>query len=210
MKLFLASRIHTPESITKLKEYVGRFEGRKIAYIPTASNGENDWEYWKIKRDGTWRYVNTLGAKVKAVVLENYRDKSVVKELKDQDIIWFAGGMAGYLAYWMRRCSLDIYLPQILKETGVYVGSSAGAMVAGKSLQLNSLRHVDGELGAETIKPMNFVSFDILPHYEEEYLPEIKRRYKCGKLYLLKDGEEIIVEDDKITVVGEERIILKQ
>lgn len=36
---------------------------------------------------------------------------------------------------------------------------------------------------------------------------KIKENYKGDKLYLLKNGEEIIVEDDKITVVGEERII---
>lgn len=209
MKLFLASRIHTPQSISELEKYVGGFKGKKISYIPTASNGENQWESWKHKEDGTWKYANTLGADVKAVLLEDFRDKSVVKELEGSDIVWFAGGMAGYLAYWMRRCSLDIYLPKILEKDGVYVGSSAGAMVTGTTLQLSNLESVDGERGAEYIKPMNFVNFDILPHFDDDNLSEIKNRYKKGKLYLLKDGEEIIVEDGKITLVGEERIIEK-
>lgn len=206
-RFFLASRIHNDDTINKLREYVGGFEGKKIAYIPTASNGENDWEYWKVKEDGTWKFSHTLGAKVESVVLEDYRDESVTQKLEESDILWFAGGMAGYLAYWMRRCSLDIHLPKILEKGAIYVGSSAGAMVTGKSLQLSGLREVDGERGSEDIKPMNFVDFDILPHYDEKYLPEIKKRYKKGKLYLLKDGEEIIVEDGKITLVGEERII---
>jgi hypothetical protein len=38
-------------------------------------------------------------------------------------------------------------------------------------------------------------------------LEEIKKNYKGNALYLLKNGEEIIVEDDKVTVIGEERII---
>jgi len=54
---------------------------------------------------------------------------------------------------------------------------------------------------------MGLVDFDIFPHFQDELLPKIKEKYKGDKLYLLKDGEEIIVEDGKVTVIGEERII---
>lgn len=209
MRLFLASRVHFPSTIKELDDYVGGLKGKKIAYIPTASNGEDGWEFWKTKIGGTWEFVNTLGASVEVVVLEDYRDGAVINQLKEKDIVWFAGGMAGYLAYWMRRCSLDTLLPKVLSDKILYVGSSAGAMVAGQSLQISGLKMVDGERGSEGIKPMGFVNFDILPHYEEKYLSAIKENYKNGKLYLLKDGEEIIVEGDKIKLVGEERIINK-
>jgi peptidase E len=207
MKLFLASRASNSNTLAKLESIVGSFKNKKIAYIPTASNGENDWGYWKIKGDGTWKIVNTLGAKVKAVELENYRNDSVMKELENQDIIWFAGGAAGYLMYWVIRTGLDKRLPEILKRS-VYVGSSAGSMVTGPNLEICDWYIGENERGASNIPSLKLVDFDIYPHYEESLYAKIKENYKGDKLYLLKDGEEIIVENDKVTVNGEERIIL--
>ena len=41
MKLFLAAEAKNPKSIKKLKEFIGgSFKGKKIAYLPTAANGE--------------------------------------------------------------------------------------------------------------------------------------------------------------------------
>ncbi len=207
MKLFLASRIKDPLSIKKLEEYLGGFTNKKIALIPTASNAENGWQSWKRKNDGTWQFVHKLGAKVTDVVLEEYRDESVIKLLEGQDVIWFMGGMAGYLSYWIRRCKIDLNIRKLLKNGTVYVGSSAGAMVAGQTLQISNWLSVDGERGSENIEPMKLVEFDIFPHYKDSYKSKIKGKYKGPKLYLLKDGEEIIVDDNKITVVGKERII---
>ncbi len=207
MRLFLASRFHNPKTREKLSQYIGGFKGKKIAYIPTAANGEDGWGNWKTKEDGSWKLINTLGAQVRPIVLEEYRDDSVIKELEDKDIIWFAGGMPGYLMYWIRRCKIDLHIKELLEDGAIYFGGSAGAMIAGKTLQVSAWGFVDGERGAEDIKPMNLVDFDIFPHFQDEFLPKIKEKYKGDKLYLLKDGEEIIVEDDKVTVIGKERII---
>ena len=187
MKLFLASRIHNPKTIEKLKQYVGGFKGKKIVYIPTASNGENKWDYWKVKTDGAWKLVNTFGADVKPILLEDYGNDGVIKELEGKDIIWFAGGMPGYLMYWIRRCKIDLHIKRILQTGTLFLGASAGAMVAGKTLQVATFGFVDGERGAENIKPMELVDFDIFPHYDEKFLSKIKKNYNGGKLYLLKD-----------------------
>ena len=95
----------------------------------------------------------------------------------------------------------------MLEKGALYVGSSAGSMVTGKSLEISEWYPADQESGAHFIPRLGLVDFDIYPHYEDSQLEEIKRLYKGKKLYLLKNGEEIIVEDDKITVIGEERII---
>jgi len=207
MKLFLASRFNNPKTISKLDEYVGGLRDKKIAYIPTASNGEEGWEFWKTKKNGSWEVLNSLCLDVKPVVLEEFRDESVMSELEGKDIIFFAGGMAGYLMYWIKRCKLDLRLKDLLDKGALYFGTSAGAMVAGKSLDISGWEFVDKERGSEGLTPMNLVDFDIFPHFEDGLLPSIKENYKGKKLYMLKDGEEIIVEDSKVTLIGEERII---
>lgn len=162
------------------------------------------WESWK--SGGSWSLVNKLNANLELVLLENYRDESVLDSFKDKDIIWFSGGMLGYLSYWSRRCSLDIHLKEIL-ENKIYVGSSAGSMLLCNDSNMIEWDFVDDERGASVVKPLGLLDFDIYPHYEESLYEKIKKGYTGKKLYLLKNGEEIIVEDNKVTLVGEERII---
>lgn len=208
MRLFLASESKNPQTIKKIEEVVG-IKDKKIAYIPTASNGEVEWGGWK--NGETWKLLQTLGADIEIVQLEDFRDDSVVSKLQSKDIVWLAGGMPGYLAYWLRRCSLDVYLPKILENNNMWlVGSSAGSMVMGQTLEVIEWGFEgENERGGSQIKPLGFVNFDIYPHYDESLFSKIKGNYRGNKMYLLKNGEEIIVRDDKIEVVGETRMVGK-
>ena len=203
MKLFLASEAKNPASIKKLEEFVVGFDGKTIAYIPTAANGQG-WESWK--EGGSWSTVNSLGAQVSLVLLEDCVSQDVIQQIEGKDIVWFAGGMAGYLLYWIRRSELDKNLSRILHHS-IYIGSSAGSMIAGNSLDIAEWYPGDQEVGASIFPGLRLVDFDIYPHYEESMLEVINNNYKGNKLYLLKNGEEIIVEDQKIEVIGEERIV---
>lgn len=205
MKLFLASEVKHPDSFKKLTDFVGGFENKTISYIPTAANAEG-WGSWK--SGGSWNLVQTLNANVKLIQLEEFHEESAVNEIMGSDVVWFAGGMPGYLMYWIRRCHLDIKLKDILENGTVYVGSSAGSMVVGQSLDIAAWDFVDQERGAENITPVKIVDFDIFPHYDESLLPKIKENYKGKKLYMLKNGEEIIIDNGKITVEGQERLII--
>lgn len=205
MKLFLASEAKHPESIKKLTEFVGGFDGKSIAYIPTAANGEQGWESWK--NGGSWKLINTFNANITVVQLEEYRINNVSDVLRGKDILWFSGGMPGYLMYWIKSAGLDKTLRSILDQGSIYVGSSAGAMVTGNNLDVATWGFVDNDLGAENMPGLGLVDFDIYPHYEDSLHEEIKKKFKGNKFYLLKNGEEIIVEDGEIRVIGEERIV---
>ncbi|QQS38758.1 Type 1 glutamine amidotransferase-like domain-containing protein [Candidatus Woesebacteria bacterium] len=206
MKLFLASEAKHPQSIEKMNEFIGGFEGKSIAYIPTAANGENPYGEWE-KESSTWKLVNTLGAKVTPVVLEDYKDKSVVEILKGKDIIWFHGGACGYLMYWIRRCELDKHLPKLLEEGSMYVGSSAGSMITASTLKVTEWYLGESEPGASIFPGFGFVDFEIYPHFEDGMLPEIKKHWNGGKICLLKNGEVITVVDGKVTILGEKRFL---
>lgn len=204
MKLFLASLADNPISLKKLEDFVGGFKGKKIVYIPTAANGET-WESWK--EGGSWSLVQTLGAQIELLVLEDYPFSTVGEKLRDADIIWFAGGQPGYLMYWIRRTQMEKDLRVELDRGAVYVGSSAGSMITGKTLDITEWYIGEQEHGAAAIPGLGFVDFDIYPHYQDELLDVIKKNYKGKELYLLKDGEAVIVDGDNTTVFGEERKI---
>ena len=207
MKLFLASEAKHSNTISRLEDFVGGLKGKNLAYIPTANNGEHSYDEWRTD-SATWNLIKEIG-NAEPVVLEEYRDESVLDKLRGRDIIWFAGGACGYLMYWIRRCGIDKKIKELLNKS-VYVGSSAGSMITYKDLSLADWYIGESEVGASIIPGLGLVDFEIYPHYEDHLYDQIKSLYKGKKLYLLKNGEEIIVEDDKIIVVGEERIITNE
>ena len=205
MKLFLASEAKHPESLKALEEFVGRFKNKSIAYIPTAANGEC-WGSWQ--EGGTWKLLQTLDSNVTLIQLEDYWNTDPLKMLQGKDIIWFGGGQCGYLMYWIRRTQLDLHIKKLLDSGSIYVGSSAGSMITGKNLDTVEWYIGEQEHGASIIPGLGLVDFDIYPHFEDSEYEQIKKLYKRKKLYLLKNGEEIIVENQIVRVIGEERMIV--
>ncbi len=203
MKLFLASEGSDPLTTQKLDKFVSGLKNKKVAYIPTAKNGngEGGWS-----ESNSWQYLLKNSNGPECIELENYLHGIDRKLFKNKDVIWITGGAAGYLMYWVLRTGFNELLPELLKEK-IYVGSSAGAMITGPDLRVCDWYIDENEKGASNIPSLNLVDFDIYPHYDDIHLEKIKENYKGNKLYLLKNGEEIIVEDGKVTVIGEERII---
>ncbi|MCA9392375.1 Type 1 glutamine amidotransferase-like domain-containing protein [candidate division WWE3 bacterium] len=208
-RLFLASEAKHPDSFEKLRELVGGFDGKKIVYIPTAANGEG-WHSWD-REGGTWKLVNSTKAQVDTIELEDYgaaeRFEELYEKVRQSDLVWFAGGYCGYLLYWIRRAKLNQKLSDILEDGPVYVGSSAGSMIAGTSIDAASWLPGDEEFGAEVFPALGLVDLNIFPHFEDDKLDVIKQKVKDKPLYLLKNGEAIIVEGDVVKVFGETRTI---
>jgi dipeptidase E len=208
MKLFLASEAKHPDCMEKLQSFVGGFEGKSVAYIPTAVNGESPYGEWETT-SSSWKLINTLGAHVTPVVLEDYKNSTVLSQLEGKDVIWFAGGACGYLMYWIRRCEIDTHIREILDAGSIYVGSSAGSMIAAPNLGITEWYLTESEPGAQIFPGLGLVDFDIYPHYEDDLYDKVVEKHKKGKVYLLKNGEAITSVDGKISVLGEERIVEK-
>lgn len=206
MKLFLASEAKHPESLIKLEKFVDRpLKELRIAYIPTAPNGEG---YGRWKNGGSFAAAVATGADLEVVELEDMSYKDVISPLRKVDLIWMAGGIVGYLLYWIKRVELDKALPEILENT-IYLGSSAGSMICSKNQFAIQNFIGEEECAASLLPGLGLIDFEIYPHYEEKNLAEIKKCWHYGELRLLKNGEVITCVDGKIETLGEERIINK-
>lgn len=206
MKLFLASKAVEAQTLQKLESFIGRnLSNLNIAYIPTAANGEyfGSW-----KSSSSLEKLQVINPNLKIVELESYFNQDIFQPLQKADVIWFAGGMAGYLMYWIRRSELDIALPDLLSQDKIYVGSSAGSMVAGPSLYSAENYIGEEESGASKIPGLGLIDFEIYPHYDEAQYNEIEviwHKVGKGKLCLLKDGDAVTVVDGKVEVLGQEK-----
>ena len=211
MKLFLASEAKHPQTLQDIEQFVGGFEGKKLVYIPTAANGEEQYGTWV--HGGTWNKVKQLPLEATPLVLEEVKDPSQLTVLDEADIIWLAGGYWGYLMYWMRRLELDRKIPELAKKGTILVGSSAGSGVMSKTLAIAEWWRYEAdqlpepEIGASIFPGLGLVDFDIYPHYKDDLHDYISEHYTGNKMYPLKDGESIEVEGDEIRLNGQERVI---
>jgi dipeptidase E len=206
-KLFLASEAKHPNSLNELEKFInGRLVDQKILYIPTAANGAG-WGSWQDSR--TLETLRSKGVSLDIVELENTLEGDVEKHAEGVDIIWMAGGMTGYLLYWLRRRRVDILLPQLLDRGVVYVGSSAGSMICATTQKVSDIFIDEEEPGASLLPGLGFIDFEIYPHFEDHLYDEIEKRWQNGRLCLLKNGENILIEGEKVTILGEERMLVK-
>ncbi len=207
MKIFLASQARHPRTIKQIIKFIGgNIKNKKIIYIPTAMNG-NYFGYWKYSK--TIQIFKKLSESVDIVELENYQIINIRKKIINADIIWVAGGMTGYLLYWIRRSGFDKIILEALKKGITYIGSSAGSMALSKTQFASEWFIGEEEPGASLLPGLGLIDFEIYPHFQAKLLPKIKKLWRHGELYLLKDGEAITITDNKIKIIGKKRIIKK-
>ena len=205
-RLFLASEAKHPTSLALLKSFVGGFKNQRIAYIPTAANGQG---YGTWKSGGSYQIVQTLGAVVDVIELEDYSPESCLDRIGQPDILWLAGGMPGYLLYWLHRLNLIPLIHNLLSKDTIYVGSSAGSMICSNTQVISAIYPGEADPAAAYLPGLGLIDFEIYPHYEDDQMDLIKTLWTKGSLRLLKNGEAIRVVGKTVETLGEERIITK-
>ncbi len=133
MKFLLTSSGITNKSIAAaLFELAGKAAGdTSLVFIPTAANVEPGDKSWLIENLWELKQLNFRSidiADISAVGKEVWLPK-----IEQADVIFFGGGSTYHLMEWINRSGLAELLPELLK-TRVYVGLSAGSMVACNAL----------------------------------------------------------------------------
>lgn len=211
MKLLLTSGGLTNESISDaLFELVGKKpEETSVVFVPTASNvevGDKEWlidDLINLKKQG---FKSIDIADISAV------PESVWKAKFDEaDVLFFEGGDEYYLMEWINKSGLTKLLPEYLK-TKVWVGVSAGSMIASKNLvkEIYDVVYEDGHGPNEPIPGLGFVNFYFMPHLNSEWFPKLREENirKAvseikDKVYAMDDQSALKVIDGKVDVISE-------
>jgi peptidase E len=131
-------------------------------------------------------------------------------ELNKVDVVDVCGGDANWLREWARIAKLDTYFKDLLEKGLVYIGASAGTCLAVPSFGLGwwTPEWKEDHTG------LGLVDFCVVVHQKEgdERSSEnkiIENREKIRKfidfpwkVYLLKDGQAIKVDGDKVEHIG--------
>lgn len=176
-----------------------------VAFISTAAKPQENIDYlkrdWTIMRD-------EMGFNVEEVDIEGKKESEVMKLLELKDVIFIEGGNAFYLLKAMRACNFEKIIRKLLKQGKVYIGVSAGSMVAGKTIKTAGWKNGDKNIvGLKNLKGLNLVPFDIFVHYQPEHAEIIKQNIKSPrkrkkKLKILTDDQAILVQGKEIMLIG--------
>lgn len=211
MKLLLTSAGISNKSIADtLLELAGKqFNELNLAFIPTAANVEKGDKDWLIKD-----LVNCqkLGFKQVDIVDISALSKDMwLPRLEEADILLFGGGNTFHLMYWVKKTGLDQLLVEML-NTKIFIGISAGSVIACKSLDMSTSEKLYDDKPGEYNRDegLGYVDFIVRPHLNSPYFPNVNldnleefAKEFPETFYAIDDATAIKVVDENIEVISE-------
>jgi dipeptidase E len=204
MKLLLTSAGLRNQTIASaLQALVGKGpEETKIGFVPTAQNveiGNADWfiDQFMHLREYGFGWIDVVDPSADGV---DWRTA-----LRDMDVVMVGPGNTFHLLDQVRKTGFDTWVKENL-ETKVYVGISAGSILATPRIDVAGLPPGDNNLvGITDLSGMNLVNFEIEPHCEGERFATVEQyahehnRPVCA----IDDQTAIQVVDNQVHVVSE-------
>ncbi len=214
MKLILCSEgFYTQEIVDKCIEWVGKPKDKiNVAVINEAYAVKDNNLRWVVNNLTSVK--DNFGGNLDVVDLLALELEAIKKRLEASDVIFVVGGQVDYLMSVFNKSGISSILPDLLK-TKVYVGSSAGSMIMGQRLSQKAYTKIYDERDIYGVdKYLNLVDLAIMPHLDSpnrlsrrETLLEAAKDH-TGVVYGLRDDSAILVDEDKITTIGSEPLIL--
>lgn len=174
----------------------------KLAHIITASKLEANKSYVEEEKKG---FIE-MGFQVEDIDIEGKNDDSLRKILEGKDIIYVQGGNTFYLLKCVRESSFDKVVKELIDKGVIYIGVSAGSYIACPTIETAHWKRQDKNIvGLKDLTALNLVPFLLFVHYKPEHLEILKEEIPKTKypVRVLLDGQAILVQDDKIELVGE-------
>jgi len=174
----------------------------KIGYVITASKGA--------RTNVNQKYRTALkneGYPIEEIDIEGKSQEELKKFFEDKNIIQVEGGNSFYLLRAIRATGFDKIIKELIDAGKIYIGMSAGSYVMCPSIEVSDWNK-DGRdrFGVTDFTALNYVPFILKVHYTDEMKSLVKEKMatlKCP-LRILRDGQGILVEDDKYTFFGDE------
>ena len=128
------------------------------------------------------------------------------------DIIFFSGGNQFHLLSQIQQTGCADIIRDLVKKGKIYIGSSAGSIVAGPDIYPTRLIDDANMKGnVKLYEGLGLVDFIVLPHWGSEDFREIYLNQRLenayndsedNKLILLKDNQYIIVKDSWYKIIS--------
>ncbi|HEX9804359.1 MAG TPA: Type 1 glutamine amidotransferase-like domain-containing protein [Candidatus Dojkabacteria bacterium] len=195
MTLYLSSSVNNVGH--KILEDIGNVKRKKLAFITTASEIEEDKGYVASDRES----FEGSGVEIFDYTITGKNLAQIDNDLKDMDIIHMEGGDTYYLLEKSRESGFDKWIYEAVRNGKIYTGSSAGSVIASKDISPIYKKDLEGDQG------FGLTDILVLPHwgsksFREKYFSErIEKMYEIdSKIILLNDFQFVKVDDDSFRI----------
>jgi dipeptidase E len=179
-----------------------------ILFVPTAANTEGEDKSWLIGNLVDFQKRNFKSIDILDIAAV---DESIWKRrFLEKDIICFGGGNEKYLAEVFEKLGMKEFLKTL--DDKIYMGISAGSMVAGKFMPDETYSLIFPEenfAGMNNVRPMELYDFCFIPHLNSSYfnhirkeiLEDVKSKFNTS-VYATDDETAITIAGSKLQIVG--------
>ena len=199
-QLLLASH-----GVGALPELAGReTAGLRFAFVPTAAGPDAESKFW-VQADR--RQLEVLGCEVSTLELSAVQAGAVDTALRGLDGVFLTGGNS-FLLLWhaLRSGFAERVVPLVERGELLYVGTSAGAVVAGPDV--GPVVSSDGRRAVpepESSRALGLVDFTVLPHDQEPDFharnDEVVAAHPSVPFIRLTDDRAVLVRGSEADVV---------
>jgi len=187
----------------------------KVAFVPTASN--------LIEEDKGWLIDNLIDFKkqgyesIDIVDISAVPKESVLRRFENANVICFGGGNEIFLAEMIVKSGIADELKELLKNR-VYMGISAGSMVAGvlPSEDIIKVIYPEEVFERTTSKTLNYVNIHYIPHLNSRFFKRNRKEVIEGinefsaPVYVCDDQTALKIINDNIEIVGGGDYLIKK
>lgn len=201
-KLFLASDagalIHSA-----LPFFSKPFTEMRLAVVPTAANMYTHRPWF----DQEITQMEQAGFELVMIDIEGKKEGELRKAFKDIDAIFVTGGNSYYLLYHTRASGFDRIAKEMVNNGVVYIGSSAGALLAGKNIDIARKLDDPSLVNMSDFTGLGLVDYAIMPHIDNpKYKSGIEEtilawQEKSARIIGLKDSQAIMVQGNYTEII---------
>ena len=202
-KLFLCSYFKDVENA--FKTFMNNEnKGRKVLFIPTASLVEEINFYVDEARE----VFKNLEMKLEELEISKLSEESIKQKLSETNYLYISGGNSFFLLQALKEKNLISFIKERINEGMIYIGESAGAIVAAKNIDYSKWMDDNIDILDKNFKDfsaLDLVDFYLVPHLGEfpfeEKTQTIVEKYK-NKLNIvaINNSQAVIVEEDKYEI----------
>lgn len=199
-KILLVSMLHNVTELVKKIE--PDLAGKTVTYIPTAAIAE---EIEGMAEKET-EMLEKLGLTVDVLEVSTAAPERIREKLTKNDMIFVGGGNTFFLLQELKRSGADQILIQEVNKEKLYIGESAGAVVAAPDIGYSA--EMDSPEKAPDLKDytgLGLVDFYVVPHIGNPDMGEgaekIMEKYGSElELISIDDYQAILVEDGEMKI----------
>jgi peptidase E len=134
-----------------------------VLFIPTASRSENEMKYIKESENELVQ----LGIPRENIVWLDVNNVAAIGDINRFDAIYVCGGNTFFLMKKLKDTGLDKKIIELVNQGRVYVGVSAGSVIAGPVISIAG-PFDENEVGLKDMTGLNLVNEVITPHYDKK------------------------------------------